>query len=329
MSSTPVTFTVDDARKTLTASSPLSVRALVTFVISPAATAAGEVTLSLTHAGVLIASATATDGTGVLDLSTSAAIALFAGLPAPYAFRVHAELWNETDTAPVAAGWVNLRNSTAASSSVRVTSAGELTVTLAAALAAGTPVMLDDNGEAAACLSANAHRYLGLLRQGGEAGDTAALVTAGAVTLPGWGLTRGAAYYLAREAPASVTSTAPDGYNVRLLGIAADTDTLALCDAPVIQTVASGPHFLTWSPSTRRLIAIVPATASEGAATAGQIPMTDSTGKLSATFLPDVTGAALAAHRVLFANLSPLSDPDGPETVALLNALLSILKTGA
>lgn len=330
MSSTPVTLTVDDARKTLTASSPLSVRALVPFTITPATTAAGSVTLSLTHGDVLLASATATDGTGVLDLSTTAALDLFAGLPAPHAFRVYAELWNETDTAPVASGWLTLRNTGAAGrSTVRVSASGELTVTLAAALTAGTPVMLDDAGEAAACLSANAHRYLGILREGGDPGDTAHLVTAGAVTVTGWALTPGAAYYLAREAPAAITATAPDGYNVRPVGIAADAATLAIMDAAVIQTVASGPHFLTWSPSTRRLIAVVPAAASEGAATAGQIPMTDSSGLLSATFLPDVSGLAIAAHRAQFAALDPLSDPTGPETVTLLNALLSILKTGA
>lgn len=329
MSSTAITFTIDSARG-LAASLPFSLRSLEPFVVSPAFT--GEATLSFTHNDVLIASADAINGSGTIDLSTTAAIDLFAGLPTPYDIPVFAELWDDDNDRPIASGYVTLANSNAPGRSTLRVGGGELLVTLAATLPAGTPVMLDDSHEAAACLAANAHRFIGILRQGGDTGDTVHVVTAGLVQVTAWPtlttLAPGQAYYLSRTA-GELVATAPDGYNVRLIGIAVDAATLVLSNSPVIQTLASGAHFLTWEPTTRRMLATAPAAASTGAPDADRIPCLDATGKLSATFLPDMTADSIAALQAKFSSLSALSDPTGPETVALVNALLSILKTGA
>lgn len=330
MSSTPVILTVDDTAKTLTSSSPFTLRESVPVSVEAAALAAGTCVVTLTHLGSLLAEAELTDGTGVLDLSTDEAADLFAGLPVPYSLTCDIALWNDTEQRRLGSGRVSLHNAGAsAGATLRVGGAGELRLELAANLDAGTPVMLDDNGCAAACLAANAHRYLGILRETGETGDTRPVVTAGLVTVSAWSLSAGSAYYLGRT-EAVVTATPPAGYNVRPVGVAAATSTLALAGAPTVQTLADGtPHLLTWDPAGRRMVAVEPADTSAGVADADRVPRLAADGKLDATLMPDMTDDAIAAHRVQFAGLAPLNDPTGPETVALVNALLSILQTGA
>jgi len=325
----PVTITVTEAAKTLSASGPLAVREEVPVLISPLAVAAGACTLSLERLGIQIAEATLTDGSGTLSLATAEAVALFESMPAGYRIRVGAFLWHADEDRLIASGFITLINNPAsARAATRIAAAGEARLVLSEALLAGAPIMIAAAGEAAPCLAANAHRLLGILRDDGEAADTRTVITAGICPLPSLTLVDGAAYYLSRTAPAALTATPPDGYNVRPIGIAIGTAALAIIPHPVIQSLASGTHFITWDTATRRFIAVAPAAASTGAPDAHRIPVLDAAGLLDASLIPttDTTTAALTAHAALFASLSALDDPTINDIVTRLNAILAILK---
>lgn len=329
MSTTAVTLTVDESRKRLSASAPLAARESVPVTVSPAAPAAGTCVLLITRFGSPLASAVLTDGAGTLDLSTDAVLALFAGQPSDRAVTVDADLWNDTDKRLLGKGRVTLHNTPASADSLRVAAAGELAMTLAAALPAGAPVMRDDAGQAAACRAANAKRLLGVLRTGGETGAAGRVVTAGAATVAGWGLTPGAWYYLSASSDA-LTPTAPEGYNVRPVGIALDADTLVLIPGTTVQQAAGAVHYLTWDGLNQRLLAAAPAAASAGAASAGAIPCLDAAGKLDISMIPPAaTANALAALRAQFAALEALESPSLDQIISQLNAVTAILKTGA
>lgn len=325
----PITLTAD-ARKRLTASGFFGLRETVALTASPAAEVAGTCTLTLTFYGQAFAECELTDGAGSLDLSTAEAVAAFVGYPVIFRHAVDAELWNVTTATSVGKGRLYVENrSESVGASQRIAAAGELELTLSETLPAGTPVMLGDDGEAESCRAANAKRLLGILRSGAESGQKAKVVTAGIVSVPLWGLTAGVWYYLSTGADA-LTATAPEGYNVRPVGIAVDASTLALIPGTTVQHAAGTPHYLTWDPLNQRLLSVAPVAATAGAASAGAIPCLDSGGQLDPAMIPAASAAAaIAAHRAQFSALAPLEDPTGPDTVALINALLSILQTGA
>lgn len=333
MSLASVTLTVTEATLALTASRPFALRELVPVTVSPASCASGASVLTLTRNGLPVAECDLTDGVGELDLSTAEAVDLFSGLPSGWRLAVRAELWSTDDDRLIASSNVKLVNVLESSrSSVRIAAAGELSMTLAAAMPAGTPVMRDDDGNAAACRASNAHRFIGVLRTGGEAAASARVVTAGLAAVTGWpvtgdtGLTPGLCYYLDHSAD-TLTATPPSGYNVRPVGIAIDAATLALLPSIPIQTAADGtPHYLAYEQAGRRLMAVSPVAASLGAASANAIPMLGASGLLDASMLPDQTAASVAAVRALFAAFAPLEDPAYDDLVSAINSLIAILK---
>lgn len=321
-----VTLSVTEATKSVAASAPFALREIVPVTVSPAAAASGTCLLSLSRYSVAIAEATLTNGTGSLDLSTPEAAAVFEGMPLSARILVDLTLWSSTDNRLVAKGRAYvLNNPAAATVSLTIGSAGELSMTLAATLAAGTPVMRDDAGKAAVCLAANAHRLIGVLRTGGTANAAARVVTAGIPVVSGWGLVAGSCYYLPTSGTA-LTRTAPDGYNVRPVGIALSATALAIIPHPTIQTVASGPHYLTWDAANRRMLAAAPAATSAGAADADRIPCLGADGRLSTTLLPDQTASAVAAVRAIFAETPLLDNPSYDDLIAAVNALITLLK---
>ena len=325
-----VTLTVTETAKTLTASAPLAVRESIPIAISPLALAAGACALTIIDkTDTTLAEATLTDGLGTLDLSTAEAVALFADLPAGYRTQVWAILWHTDEDRLLAKSLVTIiNNPESARAATRIGAAGEVRLVLASNMTAGQPVMIDDDGKATPCLAANAHRFLGILRQAGSTSDTRPIVTAGIAALPSLTLVDGSTYYLARTAPAALTATPPEGYNVRPIGIAIGTAALAIIHHPIIQSLASGTHFLTWDTTTGRFLAVAPAAASLGAADADRIPCLDAAGLLDSSLIPTTatSTAALTALATAFAGLDALTDPPVTEMVTRLNAILSILK---
>lgn len=324
----PASVTVDETAKTLTFAGPLGLRESATVTVTPATPVTGDTLLTVTRLGTVLAEAELTDGSGTIDLNTAEAIAVFAGLPARHTLTADAHLWHSGEDRLLGAGVVRIVNNPAdAGSALRVAAAGRLNMTLAAALDAGTPVKRDSSGNAAACSASEAHLLLGILAESGNPGDSCPVVTAGIVTLPAGRLLPGACYYLSHGI-AALTDTAPDGHNVRPVGIAIDSVNLALIPHPVVQTLADSadPHTIAWDPAARRFVAQAAAAESAGAASAGQIPCLDASGLLSATMMPDMTADALAAHAALFAAVGTLTDPTVNELVAAVNAIIAILK---
>lgn len=309
----------------MSASTAVGVRGLIPVTVSPAP--AGASVLTITRLGSPAAQADLTDGSGTIDLSTPEAIAFFAGLPASSTLAFDASLWSSDLDRLVGQGRITVANSPdSGTASLRIAAAGELRMALAEAINAGTPVKRDASGKAAPVGDSEAHLFIGIARTGGDPDDEVAVVTAGLVAVTAWGLTPGLAYYLPHTAGDPLTSEAPAAHTVRLVGLAADASTLIIAPAPAVQqTLGTAPHYLTWDHASRLFLAVAPATSAVPYA----IPALDAQGLIPAACIPSQSAAAIAAHRLQFAALSPLSDPTGPETVALINAMLSILKTGA
>lgn len=321
----PVTIIYDEIRKTLRFSGPLAVRELATVTLLPAASAAGTVILTIARYGVVVGEANIENAAGVIDLSTVQAVKLFALVTGRQRVLCDVHLWHDTDKRLLARGKCYLENNPeAARSTVRMAAAGELTMELAAAIDAGTPVKRDALGKAAAVQASDGQALLGIAVESGLSGDTVRVVTAGLAAVAGWGLDPGRRYYLAHGSSV-ITATAPAGYNERAIGIAIDESTLALLNNPIVQSLASAatPNTLVWDTATQRFMALAAAQVSAGAADAGRIPSLDATGKLSDTMLPDY----LLQWTSKFTGIANLpEDPTVNQVVAKLSEILTILK---
>lgn len=319
----PVTIFFDETRKTLRFSGPLAVRELATVTLLPAAAAAGTVILTLMRYNETIAEANIENAAGAIDLSTTQAVKLFTALPAHQRIDCKVHLWHDTDKRLLATGRCMLvNNPEAARSTVRMAAAGELTMELAAALDAGTPVKRDALGKAAAVQAGEAHLYLGIAVESGLAGDTVRVVSAGLAAVAGWGLDPGRCYYLAHGV-AALTATAPAGYNERPVGIAIDESTLALLNNPVVQSQADSavPHTVAWESATQRFIARTAARTSSGPADEGRIPCLDVDGKLNDSLLHP-----FLRHSIFYSVADLPTDPTVHQVVELLNLILLTLK---
>lgn len=294
----------------------------VAVVLSPAIL--GTQVVSLKLANTELAQDEITDGAGVLDLATSALMRLFAGTPLNHCVSVEISV-SDTAVGLLGSGRVILENTAEGFNVLRVAAAGQLTGILAEPLVAGTPFRRTQEGLVYGCKAETAADYLGILKTGGLAGASVKGVTAGIVQIPAWGLTAGAWYYIGRNS-AGITTSAPDGYNVRRVGYAFDAVTLILTDGAVVDTGAG--DYLVYDAPARGFKSVAAVSVSAGASDAGKIVKLGAGGKLDTSVMPDMTQFAVAAVGEAFAGKSALSaDPTGFEILAHVKMIFETLRT--
>lgn len=316
-----LTLTLDAARKRMKFSGPLAAGSCEALTVVPA-TVSGTVRL-LNGSGVELGSCTVTDGAGTFETNNPLLLAAFAGLHVSYVLGLDTELC-DTDGYLLGRGRCAVLNHT--DDTTTGTSAGGVLAPLAGELIpAGAPVMLVE-GAARICTAGNASGFVGIAPAGAEIGAACKIEVPGRrVTIPGWGLTAGAAYYLPQSGGA-LTASLTGVTIVRMVGIATDASTLLLSESLTVQAGASGTgSYLVWDGSARRIVALAAAAAGGGAA-AGKIPALDASGVLDKSLLPSVTAEAVAAVRGIFADMNVLENPTDTELLAAVNQLITRLK---
>lgn len=319
-----LTLTLAADRKRIAFSGPLAAGSCEALSVVPA-TVSGTVRL-LDAAGVELGSCEVTDGAGTFATSDPLLLALFSGMPPSYTVPLEAELC-DADGYKLGRGRVWVENHSCASSPA-ASAGGVLAPDAGEEIPAGAPVMIVE-GLARICTAGNASGFVGIAASGAALGAACRIEVPGRrVTVPGWGLTPGAAYYLPQSGDALTASLT--GVNiVRMVGIATDTSTLLLAESLAVQAGASGTaSYLVWDPSAKRLVALAAATEGGGAA-AGKIAALDASGVFDKSLLPSVTSEAVAAVRGLFADISALENPTDTELLATVNQLIARLKGDA
>ena len=321
MSVPAIILEYESAHKTLRVRGTFGAGDCVSIELVPAIS--GTQVISLQRAGVELAQDEITGGLGTIDLSTDALRRIFAGTPLHHTITADIQV-HDLSGGLIGDGSVVIKNTADTFSVLSVAQAGVLSGTLDTALSAGIAVRRSAEGLIISCTAANAADFLGILSTGGAGGAVVKIVTAGVVMVPDWGLTPGATYYIARNSGA-ITAVPPAGYNVRRVGVAFDSSTLVLQDAPVIET-ATG-DYLVYEATSRRFMMCLATAISEGAASSGRMVKLGWGGKLDATLLPEIdTDAAVAAVKALFADLADLADPTGAEKTTMINEILTRLR---
>lgn len=321
MSVPAITIRYESAYKTLTVEGSFGAGdSAVSVVLIPAIT--GTQVISLKLAGTDLAQDSITDGAGTIDLSTSSLATLFSGTPLNHSVSVDISV-SDSSAGLLGNGSVVLENTADGFSVLRVAGAGQIAGVLAESLSAGTPFRRTAAGLFAGCTAEDAADYLGILKTGGDAGASADGITAGIVQIPDWGLAPGFAYYLTHGLT-ELTANAPSGYNVRLVGIAWDADTLLLLDTMTVET-ATG-DFLTYDVTSRRLRMVAAVEFGGDILDAGKMVKLDSRGKLQPSVIPDISGTALSAVRDVFEGVAELVNPTGAEKTDRINLLLTKLQ---
>lgn len=188
---------------------------------------------------------------------------------------------------------------------------------------AGCPCMLSE-GLAQPCAAADHARFIGVALGHAESGETVRIVRWGAVTIPGWGLAPGAAYWLPQDAGDPLSQT-PAGIAL-CAGTAQNADTLVLTGGRL--AVQTADHALlgyaVWDAAENR-VAILAAAAVGGETAAGRIVAAGAAGTLDAAFIP--ASASLATLREAAAAIQALPASASMDAINLkLNQILAILK---
>ncbi len=313
-------LTLDAEKKRVRFGGPLACGSAETLTVTPAAT--GTVRL-LDAAGVELGSCAVADGSGTFAVTDRLMLDAFAGMAPTYSLPLTVQFL-DADGYLLGRGrcWVLNR---AAGEAAPDAAGGALAPSAGEAIPAGAPVLISA-GLARICTAGNASGFVGIAVAGADLGAACRIEVPGRrVTVPGWGLTPGAAYYLPQSGGALTASLT--GVNiVRMVGIATDASTLLLIDSLTVQSGASGTaSYLVWDPSARRIVALSAAAAGGGAA-AGKIAALDASGVFDKSLLPSLTGEAVAAVRGLFADMAVLDNPTDAELLAAVNQLIERLK---
>ena len=322
-----LTITYNRDRKTATINGALGLASVETVtVVSDAAAALAEGTVCLHVPGTDTALAEWAVAAGACETDTRAAAltSWFAARPAlecaDFALRVR-----DADGNLLGAGMCPVVDSCAAGegSDGFPASGGPLEAEAGVEIDAGCPVMIA-SGLAQPCAASDHARFAGIALGHADAGGTVRVVRWGAVAIPGWGLTPGAAYWLPQSGQA--LAQAPAGIAL-CAGHAQDADTLILTGGRL--AVQTADHALlgyaVWDSANRRL-SILPAATAGGAGASGRIVAARADGTLDPAFIPaEALTAALAGAFTAVAELMP-------ETVSIdaitlkLNQIIQILK---
>lgn len=323
-----ITITYNRDKKTAAVNGALGLASVETVtVVSDAAAALAEGTVCLHVPGTDTALAEWAVAAGACETDTRAAAltAWFAARPALECADFVARV-KDADGNLLGAGCCPVVDSCAAGegSDGYPASGGPLEAEAGVEIQAGCPCMLSE-GLAQPCAAADHARFIGVALGHAESGETVRIVRWGAVTIPGWGLAPGAAYWLPQAAGDPLAQVPAD--IALCAGTAQDADTLLLTGGRLaVQT--SGHALLgyaVWDADNRR-ISIVPAATAGGAGAAGRIVAARADGTLDPAFLPtDMVTGVLAG---LFAAVTPmLPEKDGVDAINLkLNQILTILR---
>ena len=202
-------------------------------------------------------------------------------------------------------------------------SGGPLEIEAGAEIDAGTPCMIAA-GLAQPCGAGDHARFAGIALGHADSGALVRIVRWGAVTIPGWGLAPGAAYWLP-QAAGDPLAQAPAGIAL-CAGTAQDADTLILTGGRL--AVQTADHALlgyaVWDADANR-VAVVPAATTGGAPAAGRIVAARADGTLDPAFIaPGPLLDALAARFAAVASLLPEASIDAINLK--LNQIIAILK---
>jgi len=202
-------------------------------------------------------------------------------------------------------------------------SGGPLEIEAGAEIDAGTPCMIAA-GLAQPCAAGDHARFAGIALGHADSGALVRIVRWGAVTIPGWGLAPGAAYWLPQDAGDPLSQT-PAGIAL-CAGTAQDADTLVLTGGRLAVQTANHAllGYAVWD-ATENRVAIHAAATVGGELAAGRIVAAGAAGTLDAAFIP--ASASLATLREAAAAIQALPASASMDEINLkLNQILAILK---
>ncbi|OQC18733.1 MAG: hypothetical protein BWX69_03244 [Planctomycetes bacterium ADurb.Bin069] len=319
-------ITYDRDRKTATINGALGLASVETVtVVSDAAAALAEGTLCLHAPGTDAALAEWDVASGACETDTraSALTAWFAARPGHDCADFRMRL-KDADGNLLGAGCCPVVDSCAEGEGSDIqASGGPLEIEAGAEIAAGTPCMIAA-GLAQPCGAGDHARFAGIALGHADSGALVRIVRWGAVTIPGWGLAPGAAYWLP-QAAGDPLAQAPAGIAL-CAGTAQDADTLVLTGGRL--AVQTADHALlgyaVWDADANR-VAVVPAATTGGAPAAGRIVAARADGTLDPAFISPVPLLdALAARFAAVASLLPEASIDAINLK--LNQIIAILK---
>lgn len=319
-------ITYDRDRKTATINGALGLSSVETVAVESAAgdaLAAGTLCLHAPGTDAALAEWDVASGACETDTRASALTAWFAARPGHDCADFRMRL-KDADGNLLGAGCCPVVDSCAEGEGADIqASGGPLEIEAGAEIDAGTPCMIAA-GLAQPCGAGDHARFAGIALGHADSGALVRIVRWGAVTIPGWGLAPGAAYWLP-QAAGDPLAQAPAGIAL-CAGTAQDADTLVLTGGRL--AVQTADHALlgyaVWDADANR-VAVVPAATAGGAPAAGRIVAARADGTLDPAFISP--GPLLDALAARFAAVAPLLPEASIDAINLkLNQIIAILK---
>jgi hypothetical protein len=247
--------------------------------------------------GIEVASWMVMLGTASADTHTAGLASLFSPRPLQARMSVFLIL-KDGGMNTLASGYCDIINSCNSDGAEAAPSGGPLVAPAEVDITdAGCPVMLR-SGSATPCTAADHASFIGIALNTGSPADDIQIRGSGPITISGWGLTPGLAYWLPQTGQ-RITST--PGEVALLVGIAQDADTLILTGGRLgVQPRAGGSSaegfYLVWDAEGKRLTERQAVDTSSGEASAGMIPRLCTNGKLHVSMIPDQADDYLSGH---------------------------------